>query len=93
MTLDGLDLPAALEAPRFHPTPTIWTFEDPDGAGAEPAGADLLTSLGYDVIVQPSGPFFARLNAISIDSITGVMTGVADVRWAWGAAFGPGDGH
>ncbi|HSM05421.1 MAG TPA: gamma-glutamyltransferase [Longimicrobiales bacterium] len=87
MEVDGLGLEEAMAAPRFHPSGS-WTFERMDSM-PEPVGAQAARVAGYTVEIQPSDTWFARLNVITVDPPSGSITGVADPRWAWGAAAGP----
>ena len=87
---DGMTTPAAIEAPRLHPAASAWRFELRQGSEADPQGAALTRAAGYEVRVLPAhDDYFARLNVITVDRVTGTITGVADPRWAWGAASGP----
>ena len=85
--VEGLPIDEALAAPRLHPTDR-WHFEQID-SDVIPAGAELIRDLGVPVFVRPSSTYFARINAISVGA-DGEMIGIADPRWAWGAASGPG---
>jgi gamma-glutamyltranspeptidase/glutathione hydrolase len=87
--VEGLDVEAALGALRFHPSTAEWVFERRTASDPEPPGVASVRRLGYDVRVEPSGTFFARLNVIALDRDGLRGTGVADPRWPWGAASGP----
>jgi len=86
LELEGVALTEAMEMARFHPTGR-WHFEQLDSL-REPVGAELARFRGNRVLVRPFDDYFGRLNVISIDPRSGVMTGVADPRWPWGAAAG-----
>lgn len=90
---EGATLDEALSAPRLHPAGSAWRFEWPAGAGGTPPGSALAAAAGHEVLVLPMDDYFARLNVIAVDPVTGVLTGVADPRWAWGASAGPVDGR
>ena len=87
MERDGVSVEEAMEAPRFHPS-DAWYFEQMD-ASREPSGAAAARAAGHGVELRPSDTYFARVNVISVDPSTGVLTGVADPRWPWGGAAGP----
>ncbi len=78
----------ALEAARLHPAAAAWRFEQ-STPELDPPGARSARDAGHEVILLPVGSYFGRLNVIAVDETTGIMTGVADPRWAWGAASGP----
>ena len=85
--LEGAPLEEAMAAARFHPTGR-WHFEKLDST-REPTGAELARARGYTVLIRPFDYYFGRLNVVAVDPASGVMTGVADPRWAWGVAVGP----
>lgn len=87
MERDGMELREAMAAPRFHPSDS-WSFEQMDPA-RDPRGASGARAADLPVVLRPSDTYFARLNAIAVDPLTGRATGVADPRWPWGAAGGP----
>jgi gamma-glutamyltranspeptidase/glutathione hydrolase len=87
---EGMSPEAALDAPRLHPAGSAWSFERFAGSNAEPPGVALARADGHEVELLPNlDVYFARLNVITIDRASGTVTGVADPRWAWGAASGP----
>jgi gamma-glutamyltranspeptidase/glutathione hydrolase len=90
---EGMPPEEAIAAPRLHPAGSAWRFEQPAGTDADPPGAAPTRAAGHRVRILPYlDYYFARLNLITIDRATGAITGVADPRWAWGAASGPGGG-
>ena len=86
---EGMSTEEAIRAPRLHPAGSAWRFERSNGSDIDPPGAALTREAGYEVRVLPFGYYFARLNVITVDRTTGVLTGVADPRWTWGTASGP----
>ena len=89
LEVEGMSSEAAIAAPRLHPAASAWRFERSEDSEVDPPGAALARAAGHDVRVLPTDDYFARLNIITIDASTGTMTGIADPRWAWGAASGP----
>jgi gamma-glutamyltranspeptidase/glutathione hydrolase len=90
----GMGLPEALAAPRLHPGGNGVTLETVDRL--EPGGESVLESLGFQVDTRSFSTWFALLNAIEVTGTpeAGGMRflGVADPRWGWGGAVGPGEG-
>jgi gamma-glutamyltranspeptidase/glutathione hydrolase len=91
----GMGLPEALAAPRLHPSGNGVTLETFDRL--EPGGESVLESLGFQVETRSFSTWFALLNAIEVTGTpeAGGMRflGVADPRWGWGGAVGPGEGN
>lgn len=89
LVVDGrLELPAAMAAPRFHPTPdTVYAEDRVDAAWPDSVVAGL-HELGLAVAFRSSASYFARLHAVAWDPAERVWTGVADPRWN-GAADAP----
>jgi gamma-glutamyltranspeptidase/glutathione hydrolase len=88
---EGMSPEEAIAAPRLHPAASAWRFEQLAGTDADPPGAAPTRAAGHRVRILPHlDYYFARLNVITIDRTTGAITGLADPRWAWGAASGPG---
>jgi N-acyl-D-amino-acid deacylase len=84
----GLPLPDALAAPRLHPTSSRVDVEVRPGVAWQIAQIDSLRALDFDVRARDDAPYFARVNAIALDSLTGEWIGAADPRWS-GLAAGP----
>lgn len=87
--MEKMSAEEAIDAPRFHPAESAWSFEQVNESDIEPAGAASARAAGHEVLLLPFGYYFARLNVIALDQASGTITGVADPRWAWGAASGP----
>jgi gamma-glutamyltranspeptidase/glutathione hydrolase len=92
LEVEGMSVEEAIAAPRLHPAASAWRFERAAGSN-DPPGAALARAAGHEVRVLPIDDYFARLNVIAIDPATGTISGIADPRWAWGAASGPGGGR
>ncbi len=89
---DGVGLEEAISAPRLHPSGTTVYLELPaSGPGWGDARA-ALAAVGLQAQPREPGVYFARLNGVAVDPGSGELQGVADPRWAWGAAGGPGGG-
>jgi gamma-glutamyltranspeptidase/glutathione hydrolase len=84
---EGLALEEAMAAPRLHPVGRqgVELEREPGGAAWGEDVERALRDLGFDVRV---GTSFARIHAIALDPVRGVLTGVADPRGN-GAAGGP----
>ncbi|MGW8268177.1 MAG: gamma-glutamyltransferase family protein, partial [Longimicrobiales bacterium] len=89
----GMGLSEALAASRLHPSGGGVTLED--GAEPEPGAGASLEGVGFRVDTRPFSTWFALLNAIEIEGRSEgegrEFLGVADPRWAWGGAVGPGE--
>ena len=89
MEVEGMSAAEAIDAPRLHPAASAWRLESTTGSDGDPPGAALARQAGHETRVLPIDYYFARLNVIAVDPDSGMLTGVADPRWAWGAASGP----
>ncbi len=104
MADQGLSLEEAMAAPRFHVTEGTVILEKAEGGkgldslrggrrapGPWPdAVRTAMEELGFVVQARDPGEYFARVNAIEIRTDEEGHLGVADPRWRWGAALGPG---
>lgn len=86
---DGLPMEEALAGPRLHPSGGTVTLESGRTPSWTAGTATALESVGFQVESMASGTWFARLNAVGRDA-DGGWKGVADPRWPWGMASGPG---
>lgn len=84
----GMEVEAAMAAPRFHPSPGSLVLEEVESAPWPTDTASRLEEAGFRVSFQPGGSWFARLNVIRRDGDG--FTGIADGRWPGGGAGGPG---
>jgi gamma-glutamyltranspeptidase/glutathione hydrolase len=81
---EEMDLVQAMAAPRLNPLSDTLYLETDDEALW--TNADLATLRGFGLRAGPrDASYFARVNAIAIDPVTGAYTGVADPRWGGGA--------
>ena len=92
---EGMGLSEALAASRLHPSGDEVTLENGDAPEAEEGGEAALESLGFQVDTRSFSTWFALLNAIEVvgtpEGGERQFLGVADPRWGWGGAVGPGE--
>ena len=78
---EGLPLEQAQAAPRFHPSPARIDMEVHGGTAWPQATLDAVGALGHRVETRDYPPYFARVNAIEFDTLSGEWVGVSDPRW------------
>lgn len=89
----GMSLPAAMAAPRVHPTGDGISAETHIPVGWSPEVLGRLEAMGFEVEPVPRTGAFGRIHGIQRDAARGVWIGVADPDWE-GTAAGPrGDGR
>lgn len=85
---DGMELPAALAAPRVYMGGGTLEAETTPGSGWSPEQVAEMRALGLEVRGNPGVGSFSRVHAVHFDAAAGTWIGAADPDWE-GTAQGP----
>lgn len=78
----GMTLPNALTSPRFHPSGNTLYVEAHDQISWNLDDVSDANVFDFNLIARDEASYFAAVQAIAIDSVTGQMIGVAEPRRA-----------